>query len=273
MSGFESGTDQLLMTLEDRVAVVTLNRPEARNALSDELTVALRRAIAWAGQAPEVGAVLLTGAGGAFCSGGDVKAMGRRNAGPADQPALETQYQQMRARHHEIAGALRSLRKPSVAALPGAAAGAGMAIALSCDLRLAAASAFLSTAYARIGLSGDYGIAWLLTRVVGPGRARRLMLTAERVPADRALEIGLVDEVFADDRLAVEALAFTSQLANGPQAAYAYIKANLDEALTIDHATAIDREADRLLKARTTSDHKEAVRAFAEKREPRFSGS
>ena len=276
MPDFESGTDQLLVELDNRVLLITLNRPEARNALSDELTRALRRAIAWAAQDPEVGALLLTGAGSAFCSGGDVKAMGRRNAQAEGQSApgttTEIQYREMQARHHEIAGALRAMRKPSIAALPGAAAGAGMAIALSCDLRIAARSALLSTAYARIGLTGDYGIAWLLSRVVSPGRARQLMLTAERVSADRAYEIGLVNEVVADEALAEAAFALASRLAHGPQAAYSYIKDNLDEALTVDHATAIDREADRLLKARSTEDHKEAVRAFAEKREPRFTG-
>jgi enoyl-CoA hydratase/carnithine racemase len=158
------------------------------------------------------------------------------------------------------------MRKPSIAALPGPAAGAGMAIALACDLRIASNSAFLSTAYARIGLTGDYGIAWLLTRVVGPGRARQLMLTAERVAADQALAMGLINQIATDESLAADAFALARQLAHGPQSAYAYIKDNLDEALTIDHATAIDREADRLLKARTTPAHKEAVRAFAEKR-------
>jgi enoyl-CoA hydratase/carnithine racemase len=185
---------------------------------------------------------------------------------------VEQQYQELRARHHEIAGALRAMRKPTLAALPGAAAGAGMAIALSCDLRIAAESAFLSTGYARIGLSGDYGIAWLLSHIVTPGHARQLMLTSERVTASRAYEIGLVNEVVPADELMAAAMAQASVLAKGPQVAYAYIKDNLDEALDIPHTTAIDREADRLLKARTTADHKEAVKAFAEKREPVFSG-
>lgn len=271
---FESGTDQLLVSVEQNVAVITLNRPEARNALSPELTGALRKAIAWAGQAEEIGALLLTGAGSAFCSGGDVKAMGKRPAGAekAKPPSFEDQYQEMRGRHHEIAGALHKMRKPTLAVLPGPAAGAGMSIALSCDMRFAAESAFLSTAYARIGVSGDYGMAWLLTRVVGPARARQLLLTSERVPAQRAYEIGLVTEVVADDQLQASALEYATQLANGPQVAYGYIKDNLDDALTIDHATAIDREVDRFLKTRSTNDHKEAVKAFAEKRPPIFEG-
>ena len=272
MAEHDTGTDQLLCFLRDRVATVTLNRPDARNALSNELTTALRRAIAWAASEPDVGALVITGAGSAFCSGGDVKAMGRptNQSGAEASPSAEQLFQEMRARHHEIAGALHRLRKPSIAALPGAAAGAGMAIALACDLRVAAKSAFLSTAYARIGLPGDYGIAWLLTRIVGPARARELMLTAERVDAEKAERIGLVNRVVADDALEAEAFALARQLAHGPQVAFAYIKDNLDEALSIDHATAIDREADRLLKARTTEDHREAVRAFAEKRDPNF---
>ena len=272
MTDFSSGTDQVLVSLDNRVATVTLNRPEARNALSPDLSGGLRRAIAWAAEEPEVGALLLTGAGSAFCSGGDVKAMGARNAAQTEQPTVEAQFQELRERHHGIAGALRAMRKPTVAALPGPAAGAGMAIALACDLRIAADSAFLTTGYANIGLSGDYGIAWLLTRIVGPGRARQLLLTSERVGAEAALEIGLVNEVVPADQLSASALEMTRKLARGPSVAYAYLKDNLDEALSIDHATAIDREADRLLKARTTSDHREAVRAFAEKRPPEFTG-
>ena len=267
---FESDSDQLLVELRGRTAVVTLNRPEARNALSPGITRNLAGAIAWAAQDTAVGGLLLTGAGGAFCSGGDVKGMGARSKAPAQ--SLETQAQELRARHHAIGGALRALNKPTVAALPGPAAGAGLAIALACDLRLAADSAFLTTGYAGVGLSGDYGIAWLLTRVVGPGRARELLLTGRRVTAAEAQSIGLVTQVCAPERLHDEAVALAYRLANGPAVALGYIKQNLEDALAVDHAAAIDREADRLLLARSTDDHKEAVRAFAEKRKPEFSG-
>lgn len=271
-AGFDPGTDQILVDLDNRVARITLNRPEARNALSPELSSGLRRAIAWAADSSDVGAVLLTGAGSAFCAGGDVKAMGEQNASRTEQPTVESQFQSLRARHHGIGGALRAMRKPTIAALPGPAAGAGLAIALACDIRIAADSAFMTTGYANIGLSGDYGIAWLLTRAIGPGRARQLMLTSERVDAQTALDIGLVNQVVPAAELAAEAGALARRLANGPAIAYAYIKDNLDEALTIDHATAIDREADRLLKSRTSADHREAVTAFAEKRPPLFKG-
>ena len=270
MHRIETGTDQLHCEIIDRVAVITLNRPEARNALSDPLTRALRQQIAERGRDPAVGALLLTGAGKAFCSGGDVKGMGGRRE--TDTQTADERYQTMRARHQEIAGALTRLRKPTIAALPGAAAGAGLAIALSCDLRVAARSAFLSTGYVRIGLSGDYGIAWMLTRAIGSARARELMLLGDRVTMDRAEQLGLVNRVVEDDRLMTEALQLARKLANGPAVALGYIKDNLDEALDIDHATAINHEAERLIRASGSEDHKEAVAAFVEKREPSFRG-
>lgn len=265
----DTGTDELLADLTDRVLTVTLNRPEARNALSPDLSSALRRVVADYGDSPDVGALVITGAGAAFCSGGDVKRMAARKAG---EQTAEAKYRDMLARHMGTAGAISRLRIPTIAALPGAAAGAGMALALACDVRIAAESAFLSTGYAKIGLSGDYGVAWLLTRVVGPGRARELMLTSERTQAGRALDIGLVNRVVPDDELAAATREFALPLANGPRIALGYIKDNLDEALTVDHATAIDGEAVRMLRAQSTADHKEAARAFVEKRAPVFRG-
>lgn len=267
---FTSPSEQLLFEQHGRVAIFTFNRPEARNALSDDLTGALRKGLAWAATDDSVGAVVITGAGTAFCAGGDVKAMGNRASAPM---SLQAQYDEMISRHLELAGALHKMRKPTIAAMPGAAAGAGMAMALACDFRIASDSAFLSTAYARIGLSGDYGIAWLLTRTVGPAKARELMLTSARVSAQEALKLHLVNQVCPDADLKTETIKFAETLANGPAIAFAYMKDNLDEAFSVDHATAIEHEADRLLKARSTNDHKEAVKAFAEKREPKFTNT
>lgn len=269
MANIDTGTEQLLCDLTDRVLTVTLNRPEARNALSMELMTALRRMVATYGDHPDVGALVVTGAGGAFSAGGDVKRMAARKDG---EQTAEEKFQIMRARHHESAGAIHRLKIPTVAALPGPTAGAGLALALSCDMRIAADTAFLTTGYARVGLPGDYGAAWLLTRVVGPGRARELMLTSERVVAERALEIGLVNRVVPAEALQEATLEFVRPLANGPRVAFDYIKQNLDEALQVDHATAIDREAERMLRAQSTADHKEAARAFVEKRAPQFQG-
>jgi len=266
----DTGTNELLCAVQDGVAIITLNRPEARNAMSPDLTAALRAQIKARAEDPEVGALLITGAGTAFCSGGDVKAMGGR--GPRGQMSFEERLADLRWRQINLTGALVAVRKPTVAALPGAAAGAGLAIALACDMRIAAKSAFCATGYARIGLSGDYGIAWLLTRAIGPMRARELMLTAERVDAERCERIGLVNRVVDDARLRDEAFALARSLAEGPRIAYRNIKDNLDDALHIDYPTAMHREAERLVGASRTADHNEAVQAFVDKRKPVFSG-
>ncbi len=265
----DTGTEELHADLTDRVLTVTLNRPEARNALSPDLMFGLRRTLATYGDHPDVGAIVLTGAGKAFCAGGDVKRMAARKTG---EQTAEEKFREMQARHQESAGVLTRLPVPTVAALPGAAAGAGLALALACDMRVAADTAFLTTGYAKIGLPGDYGAAWLLTRAVGPARARELMLTSERVTAERALAIGLVNRVTSPETLMEATLDLVRPLANGPRIAYGYIKANLDEALDIDHATAIDREAERMQRCQSTFDHKEAARAFVEKRSPAFQG-
>ena len=266
----DTGTTELLCEVRDRVAVITLNRPEARNAMSPDLTAALRTQIKKRGADPDVGALLITGAGTAFCSGGDVKAMGGR--GPRGQMTYEERLADLRWRQSNLTGALFAVRKPTLAALPGAAAGAGLAVALACDMRIAAKSAFCATGYARIGLSGDYGMAWLLTRTIGPMRARELMLTAERVDAERCERIGLVNRLVDDAKLQEEAFAWAKSLAEGPQIAFRHMKDNLDEALSIDYPTALYREAERLVHSSRTEDHKEAVAAFVEKRKPSFAG-
>lgn len=266
----DTGTTELLCSVRDGVALITLNRPEARNAMSDKLTPALRTQIRERGDDPDVGAILITGAGTAFCSGGDVKGMGGR--GPRGQMTFEERLSDLRWRQAALTGALVAVRKPTIAALPGAAAGAGLAIALACDIRIAAKSAFVSTGYAKVGLSGDYGIAWLLTRAVGSARARELMFTAERVDAERCERIGLVNRVVDDAMLREEAFAFAKSLAEGPRVALRNMKDNLDDALHIDYPTALHREAERLVQASRTEDHKEAVRAFVEKRKPVFVG-
>src|SRR5215471_1473533 len=266
----DTGTNELLCVVREGVAVITLNRPEARNAMSEKLTPALRAQIKERGEDPDVGAILITGAGTAFCSGGDVKSMGGRSA--RTQLSFEARLADLRWRQMGLTGALVGLRKPTIAALPGAAAGAGLAIALACDIRIAAKSAFVSTGYVRVGLSGDYGIAWLLTRAIGSARARELMFTAERVDAERCERIGLVNRVADDGKLGDEAFALAKSLAQGPRVALRNMKDNLDDALHIDYATALHREAERLVQASRTADHKEAVQAFVEKRKPVFVG-
>ncbi|MCS3445596.1 MULTISPECIES: enoyl-CoA hydratase [Bradyrhizobium] len=269
----ETGTDELLCVIRDRVAVITLNRPDARNSLSDTLTPALRTMIRTCGENPEVGVLLVTGAGKAFCAGGNVKGMGAHR----DKKKLEMSYEDkvadLQERQRLLTGALASVRKPTIAALPGPAVGAGLAIAMACDIRIAAQSAFISTGYLRVALSGDYGMAWLLTRLIGTSRARELMFTSEKVDAARCEQIGLVNRVVPDETLQDEAFALAKSIAEGPTLALRYMKDNLDEALQFDFATARDHEAERLIRLTTTADHKEAVQAFIEKRKPVFRGS
>ncbi len=268
----DTGTDELLCVVRDRVAIITLNRPEARNALSDNLTPALRAQIRACGDNPDVGALLITGAGKAFCAGGNVKGMGAHRDPKKRDMSFDGKVADLQERQRLLTGALVALRKPTIAALPGPAVGAGLALAMACDIRIAAQSAFVSTGYARIALSGDYGIAWLLTRLVGTARAREMMFTSERVEAARCEAIGLVNRVVPDEELQKAAFEFARALAEGPALALRAMKDNLDEALALDFASARDHEAERLILLTTTEDHREAVQAFIDKRKAIFSG-
>jgi enoyl-CoA hydratase/carnithine racemase len=268
----DTGTDELLCVIRDRVAIITLNRPEMRNALSDSLSPALRAMIKTCGENPDVGVLLLTGAGNAFCAGGNVKGMGAHRDKAKLAMSFDDKVADLQERQRLLTGALAALRKPTIAALPGPAVGAGLALAMACDIRIAAQSAFLSTGYLRVALSGDYGIAWLLTRLVGTARARELMFTAEKVDAERCERIGLVNRVVPDEQLRAEAFALAKSLAEGPTLALRYMKDNLDEALSFDFATARDQEAERLIRLTATADHREAVQAFIDKRKPVFTG-
>jgi enoyl-CoA hydratase/carnithine racemase len=262
----ELETRQVLCRVEDRVAVVTLNRPEARNALTLEIKEALRALIPRLGDDPDVGCVLLTGAGGAFCAGGDTKVMAE---GPP--PEREPRVRMLR-REHEVPAAIHRLAKPVIAALPGPAAGAGLALALACDLRIFAQSAFVTTAYARLGLSGDYGASWFLTHLLGPARAREVMFTAARLDADDCARLGLANRVVADDALAHESFAWAREIGAGPPVALRYMKENLNRALIHDLQSCLDAEAERMVASAFTEDYVEAVKAFTEKRKPQFRG-
>src|SRR6478672_9411650 len=266
----DTGTDELLCAIRDRVAVITLNRPEARNSLSDHLTPALRRMIKRNGDDPDVGALLITGAGSAFCSGGDVKGMGGNTAAPA--MSFSDKVARLKERQRTLTGVLVSVRKPTIAAMPGPAAGAGLAIALACDIRIAAESTVMTTGYARIALTGDYGISWLLTRLAGTARARELMFLSERIDARRCEALGLANRVVPDADLRETAFGIAKSLAEGPSIALAGMKDNLDHAVTSGFLDSLDQEAENMVRAARTDDHKEAVRAFIDKRKPAFSG-
>jgi enoyl-CoA hydratase/carnithine racemase len=262
----ETGSPELLCHVEARVAVVTLHRPEARNALTLGMKDALRALLPALAADRDVGCVLLTGSGGAFSAGGDTKVMAQ---GP---PAEREPRVSMLRREHEIPAALHRMPKPTLAALPGPAAGAGFALALACDLRILAESAFVTTAYARLGLSGDYGASWFLTRLVGTARARELLFTAARVDARECERLGVANRVVPDTALESESLALARQLAAGPPIALRYMKQNLNLALAAPLEACLDEEAERMVAGAFTEDYVEAVRAFTEKRAPRFKG-
>jgi 2-(1,2-epoxy-1,2-dihydrophenyl)acetyl-CoA isomerase len=273
MTSIDTGTDHLLASVDDGVATLTMNRPERRNALSGEMLDGLAAALAAVELDDAVGCVVLTGAGGAFCAGGDVKAMaasdGERGGG-VDR--FDASIHRQRLMQRATSGRLWEMPKPTIAAIPGAAAGAGLSLALACDLRYAAEGAVFTTAFAKVGFAGDYGGTWFLTRLVGSGKARELYYFADRLPAPEALRIGLVNDVFSASTFEDEVRARAARLAHGPSVAYRYMKENLNRAVHGELGECLDMEAAHHIRTGRTEDHREAAAAFVEKREPRFSG-
>ena len=258
----------LLEDFRDGVLTLTMNRPEARNALSLDMSSQMLDALRKASIDPAVRAVVLTGAGGAFCAGGDVKAM----AGGRDKTqSFEERAARLRDRA-EASRLLHEMRKPTIAVIPGPAAGAGLALAMSCDFRVAIDSAKLTVAFAKVGLSGDYGATYFLTQIVGASRARELMMLSPLLTAPQALGIGLVHRVYAADSFERESQEFVATLANGPSVALGNIKHNINTATYSDLRTSIDLEATNQVRCMMTADHLEAAKAFAEKRKPNFIG-
>ena len=271
MTTIDTGTQELLCEVEGGVATVTLNKPDKRNALGDVLTPALRTVLLSLGEDARCGAVVITGAGRAFCAGGDVSGMGGGKR-PADAPARteEDAIKDLVHKQETLTLRLYELAKPTIAALPGPAAGAGLSIALACDMRIMAKSAFVTAAFANIGLSGDYGGSWLLTRLVGPAIAKELYMTARRIPAEECLALGIANRVVPLGELQKSANELARQLANGPRTAIRTMKENINRAVDADLKTCLALEAEGVVRSSRTADHREAVRAFVEKRPPRF---
>ena len=275
MNTIETGTEELLCRLEDKVAIITLNRPKKKNALSDHLTPALRQTLLDLETKREVGCILITGSGDAFCAGGDIGGMGgnaSKDREVSERPTAEERVRTLIHKQETLTLRLADHAKPTIAALPGVAAGAGLCIALACDIRVACRSAFVTTAYRNIGFSGDYGGSWLLTQLVGPSKAKELFFTGRRVQSDEALELGIFNNVFDDASFENEALALAKQIASGPPIAIGFMKEHINRAVTGDLRSNLAMEADRLIRCAATSDHKEAVKAFMEKRTPVFTG-
>jgi len=256
----------LLESIEDGVATLTLNRPDRLNAFSPDSLGALREAFTRLGSDPAVGAVVLTGAGRAFCAGGDIKTMGQR----AEQ-SYEQRLEGLRAMH-QLPQLMRMVPKVIIGMINGAATGAGLGLAMSCDLRIAARSARFGTAFVGMGFSGDFGGSWLMTRLVGTAKARELYFLGELIGAEEAERIGLVTRTVDDAVLASETWALARRIADGPRVALGYMKRNLHAAETEPFAPVVEMEAVHQARTGQTEDHKEAVRAFIEKRKPAFKG-
>jgi 2-(1,2-epoxy-1,2-dihydrophenyl)acetyl-CoA isomerase len=267
----DTGTDDLLASVDEGVAVLTMNRPARRNALSMEMLDGLARMLAAVEVDDEVGCVVLTGAGNAFCAGGDVRAMSEGSDGAAEVP-FDAKVHRQRLSQRATSGKIWAMPKPVIAMIPGPAAGAGLALALSCDLRYASDSAVLTTAFAKVGFSGDYGGTWFLTQVVGTAKARELYYFSDRLSATEAEQLGLVNAVLPTDQLEADVLNRARRLAAGPRVAHRYMKDALNRAVQSDLLDCLDLEASFHNHTGRTEDHQEAARAFVEKRPPIFHG-
>jgi 2-(1,2-epoxy-1,2-dihydrophenyl)acetyl-CoA isomerase len=273
MSTLETGTTDLLGRIEGNVAVLSFNRPERRNALSESIYVGFETAIPLIAKNPDVRVLMITGEGIAFCAGGDVKGMNeghKSGAGAGVSP--EERVAGLRHRQGLITSALRNLPQPVIAALPGAAAGAGLSIALAADMRIAAERAIIMTAFSNIGASGDFGSSWFLPRLVGEAKAKELMFTSPRLTAQQAADLGLVNIVMPDENFASAALNWCHELASRAPIALRYMKENINRADSVSLQAALDAEATAMVRTMATADHKEAAAAFVEKRPARFSG-
>ena len=258
---------ELLETIEDGIATLTFNRPERLNALSTPIMEGLLDGLPRLAGDPGVKVVVLTGAGRAFCAGGDVKSMAEGSV----QRSTAEATTRLRSRM-EVSRILHELPKPTIAMINGPAAGAGLALALACDLRVAGTSARLVTAFVRVGFSGDFGGSFFLTRLVGTAKARELYFTGRPVEAGEALSLGLVNRVIPDEELATVAMELARSLAQGPSIALSLMKRNLNCAENGSLAELLDMEAIHQVQTGRTEDHREAANAFVEKRTPIFIG-
>ena len=267
-----TGTGHLLSSLKDGVLTLTLNRPEARNAMSREMLSALAEQLADAELNTAVRCIVLTGAGNGFCAGGDVKGMAVEG-GLLGNNTIDIAIHRQRMNQRATAGRLYKMPKPTLAALPGAAAGAGFGLALACDLRIMASNAILTTAFARVGFSGDYGGTFFLTQLVGTAKARELYYLSDRISAEESLRLGLTNWVVNLEDLTTKTKEVAGRIASGPTVAYRYMKENFARAISSrDIDDCLDLEATHHVHCGQTEDHRNATKAFVEKREPVFQG-
>ncbi|OBF12018.1 enoyl-CoA hydratase-related protein [Mycobacterium sp. ACS4331] len=259
----ETGTDTVLAQVADGVGVITLNRPHRRNALHNEIYDAVPRLLERFGADDGIGAVVITGAGGAFCAGGDVRDGGSsRQVSSADPEGEVAARSDLLSENARMVKLLNEIPKVTIAALPGAAVGAGMSIALAADLRIAARSAKLVPGWSRLAFSGDFGGAWFLTRLLGPSKALEILVADVPIESAEAERLGLFNRVVPDDALSDAALRWAAAIAAGPTAAYAGVKANIADAQQLPLDVALRRESERMVRSALTEEHRQAVKRW-----------
>ena len=252
----------------DRIATITLNRPERMNAFTWEMVDAWAEALTEAQQDDSVSVIIVTGAGKAFCSGGDIQGMGERK----ERTPLQRKSE-LAGHVHRIPLALESVDKPVIAAMNGAAAGAGLDLALQCDLRYAAESARLGETYVRVGLVPGAGGTWFLPRLVGTAKALELFWTGELISAQEAERIGMINKALPDAELLAFVRGVADKIARAPQLSVRFIKRAVYQGQRIDLRTSLDLISSHYAVVASSADHKEAVQAYLEKRKPNFTGS
>lgn len=266
----DTGTEELLASQQDGVVTLTMNRPEARNAMTLAMVEALSAQLERAESDKNVRCIVLTGAGKGFCSGGDVKGFARdANAEPVSPDAT---IRLQRRLQRETAGRLHNMPKPTIAALNGAAAGAGLALALACDMRIMVDSAVMTTAFSRVGLSGDFGGTYFLTHLLGPASAKELYFLSSKLSAEEALSLRLVNRLTSIDDFKAAVSQTALAFAKGPTIAFGYMKENLNRAASASLEDCMDIEATHHIHCLQTDDHKEAAAAFVSRKEPVFQG-
>ena len=271
----ETGTRQLLSHIHGNIGIITLNRPESKNALSNELTPALRKQIVNLNLDDRVNSLIITGAGDAFCAGGDIKSMNSSSNkdGWTNKVSEEEVIKSLQLKQMTLTHALYNFSKPTIAALPGAAAGAGLSIALTCDFRFTNENAFAIAGYGRIALTGDYGMSWLLPRIIGISKAKDMMFSNKKILAREGLNIGLFDNIIEGDNLLKSTLEYANLLSSFSPLALKAMKNNINSAYELSLEKSLNQEAIELIKASKANDHKEGIRAFIEKRKPNFTGN
>jgi len=258
--------DELLYGVKDRVATLTLNRPDKLNAFTGPMIERWAWALNEAQRDPDVNVVVVTGAGTAFCAGGDVARMGQGEPTPLDHKNMLWEH------IHRVPKALEVMDKPVIAMVNGVAVGAGMGMAVMCDVRIASDAARFSTGYVRVGLVPGDGDTYFLPRLVGTARALELLWTADFIEAAEALRLGIVNRVVPADRLAEDTYALARKIAEGPQIPIRMIKRLVYQSLRLDLRTHLDLVSSHMAVVRETEDHKEGVQAFKDKRPPKFTG-